>query len=229
MMKAPNSLWNIRKIGNVSTTLREWTALMRLQDIALLHPLLNPFRLSVAASRGDRRELALRQFLPTLHRAAFNESQVNAIKVRLMPSSCQLLTKAVESFVAQYAVSGTGFRLVQGPPGTGKTRTIVGMLSTLRHVAVNTLPNHAVSAVEKVEPLHFLVCAPSNAAVDEIVLRIQKLGLWDSSGTTYHPSVVRVVRASKPLFPWFIITRLCRELSTVWSRMSESAALMRLR
>lgn len=37
-----------------------------------------------------------------------------------------------------------------------------------------------------------LVCAPSNSALDEIVLRILQNGLVDASGATYSPTVVRV-------------------------------------
>ncbi len=39
---------------------------------------------------------------------------------------------------------------------------------------------------------HLLVCAPSNAAVDEIMLRITRDGLWKIDGTSYKPSVVRL-------------------------------------
>ena len=39
---------------------------------------------------------------------------------------------------------------------------------------------------------HVLVCAPSNSALDEIVLRLLHDGLLDSGGATYTPSLVRV-------------------------------------
>jgi senataxin len=39
---------------------------------------------------------------------------------------------------------------------------------------------------------HVLVCAPSNSALDEIVLRLLQDGVLDSSGATYTPSLVRV-------------------------------------
>lgn len=37
-----------------------------------------------------------------------------------------------------------------------------------------------------------LVCAPSNAAIDELLERILKDGFKDGSGAAYRPSVVRV-------------------------------------
>lgn len=39
---------------------------------------------------------------------------------------------------------------------------------------------------------HVLVCAPSNSALDEIVLRLMTIGLRDANGQPYKPSVVRV-------------------------------------
>eukprot|EP00879_Flechtneria_rotunda_P030366 GHRR01032991.1.p1 GENE.GHRR01032991.1~~GHRR01032991.1.p1 ORF type:complete len:266 (+),score=55.51 GHRR01032991.1:320-1117(+) len=39
---------------------------------------------------------------------------------------------------------------------------------------------------------HVLVCAPSNAALDEVVLRILQHGLLDGSGKRYDPSIVRI-------------------------------------
>jgi senataxin len=39
---------------------------------------------------------------------------------------------------------------------------------------------------------HVLVCAPSNAALDEVVLRILQHGLLDGTGQRYDPSIVRI-------------------------------------
>ena len=51
--------------------------------------------------------------------------------------------------------------LIQGPPGTGKTHTITGIISMLLK-----------SGAKKIH-----VCAPSNAAVDEICARLSTSGL----------------------------------------------------
>ena len=59
----------------------------------------------------------------------------------------------------------TDMLLIQGPPGTGKTHTIKGVISMISH-----------SCNKKI-----LVCAPSNAAIDEIITRlISKGGLLGS-------------------------------------------------
>lgn len=54
--------------------------------------------------------------------------------------------------------------LIQGPPGTGKTHTITGIISMLLS-----------SGVKKI-----MVCAPSNAAIDEIISRISSKGFLGS-------------------------------------------------
>nr|XP_024365688.1 uncharacterized protein LOC112277499 isoform X3 [Physcomitrium patens] len=71
-----------------------------------------------------------------------------------------------------------GFQLVQGPPGTGKTSTIIGMVSSL--------------LIE--EPsVRILVCAPSNAALDEVAARLVNRML-DKSGDFYSPVDGAIVR-----------------------------------
>ncbi|XP_044006980.1 uncharacterized ATP-dependent helicase C29A10.10c-like [Aphidius gifuensis] len=54
--------------------------------------------------------------------------------------------------------------MVQGPPGTGKSKVIVNILTEILY------GNDRYK--DGVGPLRILVCAPSNAAIDEIVLRL---------------------------------------------------------
>ena len=55
--------------------------------------------------------------------------------------------------------------LIQGPPGTGKTHTIIGLISFLLKKDINS---------------KILVCAPSNAAIDEICSRLALKGVFNS-------------------------------------------------
>ena len=55
--------------------------------------------------------------------------------------------------------------LIQGPPGTGKSQTIAGLVRLLLHPQVSSL-----SKSEQANPI--LVCAPSNIAVDQLLLRV---------------------------------------------------------
>lgn len=70
-----------------------------------------------------------------------------------------------------------GFSLVQGPPGTGKTKTIRALVT-------------AFLARRRGERL--LLCAPSNAAIDELIARI-KDGI-DVDGRRIQPRIVRLGR-----------------------------------
>uniref|UniRef100_A0A8D0HNP0 Senataxin n=1 Tax=Sphenodon punctatus TaxID=8508 RepID=A0A8D0HNP0_SPHPU len=61
--------------------------------------------------------------------------------------------------------------LINGPPGTGKSKTIVGLL--FRILAEGTgKENPAQNLNAKIKRNRVLVCAPSNAAVDELMKKI---------------------------------------------------------
>lgn len=77
---------------------------------------------------------------------------------------------------------------MQGPPGTGKTSAIVALVSAF-HAQRRAAPAAAAGALEElggdpeaVPPsgVRVLVCAQSNAAVDELVVRLAH-GFYDGS------------------------------------------------
>ncbi|KAI0019110.1 SEN1 N terminal-domain-containing protein [Xylariomycetidae sp. FL0641] len=98
------------------------------------------------------------------------------------------------------AKENDAFTLVQGPPGTGKTKTIVAMvgalltgnLSTNGAVAIKR-PGQTGSTTSKAPSKKLLVCAPSNAAVDELVLRL-KDGVKSTNGSFHKVNVLRLGR-----------------------------------
>lgn len=96
-----------------------------------------------------------------------------------------------------------GFSLIQGPPGTGKTKTILGIigyfLSTRSSLPSNVIRTPGVDSStmttdQLLKKQKVLICAPSNAAVDEIVLRL-KDGVYNKEGTLFKPNIVRVGRS----------------------------------
>lgn len=81
-----------------------------------------------------------------------------------------------------------GVALLQGPPGTGKTKTLLAILAAFYSDLAESKGD--VGGLKR----KILVCAPSNAAVDEIAARVLKEGLprLDGSGGVVRPSCLRV-------------------------------------
>ncbi|KAI1163608.1 SEN1 N terminal-domain-containing protein [Nemania serpens] len=101
-----------------------------------------------------------------------------------------------------HAKENDAFTLVQGPPGTGKTKTIVAMVGALL-AGTQAVPSTG-TAIKRPDGLapasnrgiakKLLVCAPSNAAVDELVLRL-KAGVKSMNGTFQKINVLRLGRS----------------------------------
>ncbi|KAH7909030.1 SEN1 N terminal-domain-containing protein [Hygrophoropsis aurantiaca] len=159
-----NTTWSLKKVFSLSTLYREYGALKGLPFFDLSQTILQP---SIAALPTlDSREV--RQTMTTY---SVNEPQAKAI----------LGSLRVE-----------GFALIQGPPGTGKTSTICGLVEaflTQRPRPVTAI--HAGRSADKGPVKKILLCAPSNAAIDEVASRLKEGYRGpDRKGTV--PKVVRV-------------------------------------
>lgn len=104
------------------------------------------------------------------------------------------------------AIIGThrseGFSLIQGPPGTGKTKTILGIVghflsstsvSKAIPISVTDDPRLVSTLGDKSPVAKVLICAPSNAAVDELVVRLRN-GVVNDKGEPIVPKIVRLGR-----------------------------------
>lgn len=81
-----------------------------------------------------------------------------------------------------------GFALIQGPPGTGKTKTISGLAGRF----MTERPTHiSLHGSGKTVNAKLLICAPSNAAIDEVTRRL-KDGVPTSDGKMVVPQIVRL-------------------------------------
>ncbi|EDO16620.1 hypothetical protein Kpol_520p43 [Vanderwaltozyma polyspora DSM 70294] len=141
--------------------------------------------------------------VPEILKAEASENQANlSDEIEMVKENYKLNTSQAAAIVN--TVVQEGFSLIQGPPGTGKTKTILGIigyfLSKVSSLPSNVIkkPGEAYSVSPSTESLlkkqKVLICAPSNAAVDEIVLRL-KGGVIDTEGNLFKPKLVRIGRS----------------------------------
>ncbi|KAL4924739.1 putative tRNA-splicing endonuclease [Aspergillus undulatus] len=105
--------------------------------------------------------------------------------------------KAIKS-----ALDNDAFTLIQGPPGSGKTKTIVALVGALLTNSLGADKGISISRptaagnprpAPKATSKKLLVCAPSNAAVDELVMRFKE-GVKTIHGRNEKLSVIRLGR-----------------------------------
>ncbi|KAJ1904377.1 DEAD-box type RNA helicase, partial [Coemansia sp. S17] len=171
-----NSSWEFCKLYSLTPAHREYSALMSLPylDESLVREILNPKLLA-------RKTVGRLEVASFMKAHALNQPQAEAV---------------VSAIKRDH-----GFSLIQGPPGTGKTKTILGLTGALLSLAkrsqsegsrqTSDLSSTADISSPKRPNNKLLICAPSNAAVDEIVKRL-KSGIRNDEGKTFFPSVVRV-------------------------------------
>lgn len=168
----PGAEFQVVKITNMTTIEREYAALESLQYYDLMDEVLKA-QPSPMLNFGDE---AIKNVMDNYQ---LNVGQAKAIL---------------------NAKENDGFTLVQGPPGTGKTKTIVAMVGCLLTNALKTsggipLSRPGPGAHPNAAPAKkLLVCAPSNAAVDELVLRL-KNGVKTFNGAFHKIEVLRLGRS----------------------------------
>ncbi|PWN36784.1 uncharacterized protein FA14DRAFT_140737 [Meira miltonrushii] len=160
----------IGKLFSLTTLHREFIALQSVRYYDMLQSILTARSATKEFIRNEEIEAAQRNY-------SVNKPQAEAILSAIS--------------------SPQGFQLIQGPPGTGKTKTICSLvghfLQTRKAPSVpiragQQTNGSAVSVKKKI-----FLCAPSNAAVDEVARRVH-MGITTADGKTIKPNVVRVGR-----------------------------------
>jgi len=162
----PKTKWSVIHLCSLSTTHREWAALRSLPYLTLGNDILQ-------ARASNPAPIAEEHLTKVMRCQKVNEPQARAIIS---------------------ALATPGFSLIQGPPGTGKTSTIVGLIGAFiasRPAVEDPKGGGPPSITRKI-----LLCAPSNAAVDEVAKRLKE-GVRGAQGELIIPKLVRIGAESK--------------------------------
>ncbi|KAK9903356.1 hypothetical protein WJX75_003688 [Coccomyxa subellipsoidea] len=168
----PRTKWQAKQLLSCVPHLRQFQALCKAAQFppALLHFLLQPQQRSGRVS-------------PALTRSGLPSGLQSALQRQHNPSQQAAIAAALDKQKGLIS-------LIQGPPGTGKTSTIVSVVSSFLNSAGGA-PSEQPGSLTHLSACRVLVCAQSNAAVDELALRLSK-GVLDGSGNARSASVVRL-------------------------------------
>ncbi|PBP19231.1 hypothetical protein BUE80_DR009848 [Diplocarpon rosae] len=171
----PNGKLHVVKIADMTTTQREYAALSSLEYYDLCPEVL------------EAKPSPLQKY---------SDEKISTVssKYNLNKGQAQAILSANDN---------DGFTLIQGPPGSGKTKTIVAMVGSL---LTQTLQQQAQQqaqqkpaapgqpAASTAPKKKLLICAPSNAAVDELVVRLKE-GILPLNGPRQNINVIRIGRS----------------------------------
>ena len=141
----------------------------------------------------------------------FNANQADAIRRCVSPG-------ALGPDTPETVRPCMGVALLHGPPGTGKTNTLVGVVSAL----LMCLPKPRI-----------LLCAPSNAAIDELALRVFK-GRLDATGAAVGMKAGELVRVgpidqvSHRMQPHALNTLVDAQMERMMGRRKEEDAVRKM-
>ncbi|KAG7400708.1 hypothetical protein PHYBOEH_004755 [Phytophthora boehmeriae] len=201
--RSPNWRWSLQQVHNVTTSAREFQAIKSISFFSN--------DLKQVLQRGQLLPSSIGEQLPR------KPKKINPAGSILSPRLRRHLQKHYNESQMQAILGCLGEEsrvIIQGPPGTGKTKTVLGLLSALldgaglstlqkakgtARIRVGaSLQNAKTASVSKTvaeTKIRILVAAPSNAAVDELVVRLLSEGLFDGEkGESYRPRIVRVGR-----------------------------------
>ncbi|KAJ8770865.1 hypothetical protein K2173_021780 [Erythroxylum novogranatense] len=232
------SKWHASRIMNITPQLREFQALSSLKDIPILSVILNPSTGSSSDDKSRKLALAnLSQPLQQILKASFNESQLQAISVAF--GSCKVKkdfeltliqgppgtgkTRTIVAIVSVFLASleetnNPKIRRSKQDNDLGiNTRTKISQSVAIARAWQDAALARQLNENEKTSKKspetstrrRVLICAQSNAAVDELVSRISVEGLYGSEGKMYKPYLVRVGNAKtvhQSSLPFYIDT-----------------------
>ncbi|XP_047171150.1 uncharacterized protein LOC124839389 isoform X2 [Vigna umbellata] len=233
------SKWHVCRIMSITPQMREFHALSSIKDIPLLPLILNPVNNSFCFNECKEVDLTnLCQSLQQTLRSTFNVSQLQAISVAIGRAKAKKTielcliqgppgtgkTRTIVAIVSALLASQPKMSCLKNPSGENlyqnsstysrpKVSQNAAIARAWQDAALarqlaNDMQNSSTSFGNYVRQ-RVLICAQSNAAVDELVARISSHGLYGSDGKMYKPYLVRVGNAKtvhSNSLPFFIDT-----------------------
>ncbi|KAK1290120.1 putative helicase MAGATAMA 3 [Acorus calamus] len=238
------SKWFVTRIMSITPQLREFQALSSIKDIPLLPVILNPTDHSVGHSDNSKVEISmLSQPMQQTLISSFNESQLRAIGIAI--ATCDLKkiselsliqgppgtgkTKTIVAIVSGLlALGGSRKNALKDSSNTPRDSSTSRMRISQSAAIARAWQDAAYAkqlakdgekdctvSTENSTRARVLICAQSNAAVDELVSRITG-GIFGNDGKFYKPYLVRVgnVKTVHPAsLPFFIDTLVEQRLA----------------
>ncbi|XP_055825886.1 uncharacterized protein LOC129894293 isoform X2 [Solanum dulcamara] len=213
------SKWCINRLMTMTSQLREFQALSAIRGIPLLPVILNPTSYDHCKHYGESFKKLSRPLQQVL-KSAYNDSQLQAISAAIGPfdpkkdfqlsliqgppgtGKTRVIVAIVSSLLSFSQVdtkrSSNGGLKSTGMFCTASRQRICQAAAVARAWQDAALARQLNEDLENDKPMgncskrRILICAQSNAAVDELVSRITSEGLYGSDGTMYKPYIVRV-------------------------------------
>ncbi|KAI3455745.1 hypothetical protein Pfo_012408 [Paulownia fortunei] len=232
------SKWYVSRIMSITPQLREFQALSSIKEIPLLQIILNPVNHPCGQYESKTENLSkLSQPLQQIFKSSYNGSQLQAISLAIGPFDLKKdfdLTLiqgppgtgktrtivAIVSGLLAFSQMKDSKRLRNGGSVCSNSSSANQRISQSAAIArawqdaalarqLNEDTENNNKSAGSCTRGRILLCAQSNAAVDELVARISSEGLYGCDGQTYKPYLVRVGNAKTVhpnSLPFFIDT-----------------------
>ncbi|KAH6773277.1 P-loop containing nucleoside triphosphate hydrolases superfamily protein [Perilla frutescens var. hirtella] len=232
------SKWYVSRIMSITPQLREFHALSSIREIPLLPIILNPINYHSGQYKSETQNLSkLPQHLQQIFKSSYNESQLQAISLATGPFDLKKdfeltliqgppgtgKTRTVLAIVSgllalsqmkdSKRLRNCGSECSNIPSTNQRISQSAAIARAWQDAALARQLNEDVVKNNKSTGSYsrgrILICAQSNAAVDELVARISNEGLYGCDGQRYTPYLVRVgnARTVHPnSLPFFIDT-----------------------
>eukprot|EP01054_Gregarina_sp_Poly1_P007747 Gregarina_sp_Poly_1__7746@NODE_437_length_8436_cov_88_556936_g357_i0_p1_GENE_NODE_437_length_8436_cov_88_556936_g357_i0NODE_437_length_8436_cov_88_556936_g357_i0_p1_ORF_typecomplete_len1561_score295_83AAA_12/PF13087_6/9e53AAA_11/PF13086_6/2_6e50AAA_30/PF13604_6/1_5e17AAA_19/PF13245_6/6_3e12AAA_19/PF13245_6/2_1e02UvrDhelicase/PF00580_21/1_8e08Viral_helicase1/PF01443_18/4_2e02Viral_helicase1/PF01443_18/0_00022ResIII/PF04851_15/4_3e07PhoH/PF02562_16/0_51PhoH/PF02562_16/0_26T2SSE/PF00437_20/0_032Ruv len=208
------SAWLVFPLASLTTFVREFQSLFTACFSPVFDFMMKPHKYGIRRppfQKGKPQAQVLEKLADQAKLRLGEKKIPETLPLTQLAKQCTL-NESQTAAVKHAVTADFGVSLLQGPPGTGKTKTLLAIIAGIFAMrGAFTKPSSGAgsstpgggSLLQK----KLLVCAPSNAAVDEIAARILKDGIvrlakdasghWTQNGEPFYPSCLRVGKPNR--------------------------------